>query len=392
MRIAIVVKSLAIGGMEKVAVTLADAFHEKGYETHLIYFKHKGNVLVPKNPLLQHNFALKRQMNLSGIGLLWKFIAKFLNLLFKRSYPLWIGLLSAPLFKYQFKILEKEYGGFDLVIFRGQGTFEMVWPLRDKRFVFVNESVLCANGCGVLQQLYGKLLFNNRNVANVSENVTDTFLTLQKKGSFQTNKMATITNPIDVTHTQEQANAYQPDIHSPYILSVGRLVPLKNIPLLVEAYAYARENLGLTLPLVIVGDGKERKNIEKKINELKLNTLITLTGKLSNPYPWMKHAELFVLSSKFEGLGMVLLEAMACGTNVVATDSSSGVQNVMTGELKTHLAEQNAAELATKIMEVLKEERIDFSPYLQNYLPETIADSFIDTYTASKPANEDTNV
>ena len=77
---------------------------------------------------------------------------------------------------------------------------------------------------------------------------------------------------------------------------------------------------------------------------------------------------------------MVLLEAMACGTNVVATDSSSGVRNVMTGKLCTHLSEQNAPSLAAKIMEVLKEEVDDFEPYLQNYLPQTIADKFIGTF------------
>ena len=361
MRIAIVVKSLEIGGMEKVAVTLSDAIYDAGHESHLIYFKHKGNVLAPDKPVHMHNFALKRQMNRSGIGLLWKLFAKFLNLFLKRSYAMWIGLFTAPLFKYQLKALEKEYGAFDLIIFRGQGTFEHVWPLHDDRFVFVNENLLCGYKCSPLQKLYGRLLFQNRNVSCVAENVMVSFNALQEAAGFGTKQTVTITNPIDVDVTRQKALEYTPDFDAPYILSVGRLVPFKNIPLLVEAYAYAREHFALTLPLVIVGDGKDRKNVEEKIDQHGLRAYVTMTGKLPNPYPWMKHADLFILSSKVEGLGMVLLEAMACGTNVVATDSSSGVRTV------------------------LQEETTDFAPYLQRFLPQTIAAQFLETFVGTAP-------
>ncbi len=384
MRIAVVVRGLEIGGMQRVAVSLADAFEKEGHETHLIYFKHKGNVLFPDEAVRLHSFQLKRLQVLTGVGILWKMIAQLLNAVVKRSFFVWNGLFSVLLFWYQFRALEKEHGKFDLVVFRGQGTFEMMWPMHDDRFVFVNENILCGKRCSASERFYSRLLFNRRNVSCVSKGVEKTFLDLQESAGFKAKKVTTITNLIDIVETQKKADAYLPETTEPYILSVGRLVPQKNVALLVNAYAYAREHLGLTLRLVIVGDGNQRQDIEKRITGFGLDEYVTMTGNLSNPFPWMKHAELFVLSSKFEGLGMVLLEAMACGTDVVATNSPGGVKDVMTGRLATHLCEQETVALAEKMMQVLSEEEHDFKPYLEAYLPETITGKFIEDFVTDR--------
>jgi len=384
MRIAVVVRSLAIGGMERVAVSLSEALADEGHESHLIYFRHINKFLMPKKGVHQHNFALKREMDWSGIGLVWKYIAKILNALIRKSFFVWSGLFTAPLFSYHLWSLEKEYGRFDLIIFRGQGTFEMIWPLHDDRFVFVNEGNLCDDGYNSLEKIYAKLLFNNRKIVSVSDGVMDSFLSLQKSAGFQAKQAVTITNPIDVVATRTQADAYIPDIDTPYILSVGRLHPVKNISLLVEAYGYAREHFNLTHKLVIIGEGKDRPVIEKKISELHLDDYIVMKGQITNPFPWMKHAKLFVLSSKSEGLGMVLLESMACGTAVVATDSPGGVRGVMKGELSSNLSEQSVSSLASKIVEVLSKKPLDYSFYLTPYLPQTITNQFIENFYLSE--------
>ncbi|MGO3346698.1 MAG: glycosyltransferase, partial [Marinomonas sp.] len=81
----------------------------------------------------------------------------------------------------------------------------------------------------------------------------------------------------------------------------------------------------------------------------------TLWGHFNNPFPWYKKADLFVLSSKSEGLGMVIIESLACGTPVVATNCPGGVHDIMQGKLSRYLAEQNSKVLAEKIALALEE-------------------------------------
>ncbi len=92
----------------------------------------------------------------------------------------------------------------------------------------------------------------------------------------------------------------------------------------------------------------------------------------------MKHAELFVLSSKFEGLGIVLFEALACGTPILSVDCPGGVRDIFKGELEPYLCEHNADALAEKmdlVIEqggyVIKEE------WIEDFKPENVVNAFL---------------
>jgi len=384
MRVAVVVRTLKIGGMEKVAVSLADAFAEEGYDTHLIYFKDRDNVFKPDEKVTLHHFNLDRLMQLSIVGLLWEGIARLLNLLFRKSYFVWKGLLTSLLFRLKLQQLEKKTGNFDLIIVRGQGTFELIWNMNDKRVVQVCENVLYSDPNGSrLHAWYSSLIYAHKNIACVSHVVEKSYRKMQLDYRISNPVVKTVTNPIDIAGSQKLSEAYIPNIDGPYIVNVGRIVPIKNIPLLIDAYVYARKELGLTHKLVIVGDGSDKKAVEKKIKQLKLTDEIVLTGFLSNPYPWMKHADLFVLSSISEGLGMVLLEAIACGTKVVSTDCD-GVRDVMKGELSQNLALQEVEDLARKIVGALDNDTIAYKKYLDDFMPEIIVQKYIQTYVESE--------
>lgn len=386
MRVAVVVRSLAFGGMEKVAVTLSEAFYQEGHASHLIYLHETQNKLpFPRNVHI-HSFALKTSMKKSlwGFGYIWKILSQILNILIRNSYFVWSGLSMSILFKKKLHVIEKEYGSFDLIIFRGQGTFEMIWSLQDRRFVFVNESLLFKNKYGFLQKIYAKLLFSKRNMVSVSTGVYDSFEKIQKSAHFSVQKHHLITNPIDISHTIALSNKSIETPSNPYILGAGRLHPIKNFSLLIEAYAYAKKHLNLQHDLVILGEGKERHNIEKIIQQYALENEIHLTGFVENPYPWMKEASLFVLTSKIEGLGMVLVESMVCQTDIVATDSPGGIHDVMTDTLASHICEADTIKLAHKIMEVLQNPLEDFQPYLTPYLSKNITTQFIKHFAHKK--------
>ncbi len=130
-------------------------------------------------------------------------------------------------------------------------------------------------------------------------------------------------NPLPIDHIRDLADA-EPPIDRPYLVSVGRLSPQKDHRTLFAAY---RELCTLTesVPdLVIVGDGPLRDELIEYAASLNLTEHVHFVGYAPNPYPWIAQARALVLSSVYEGLGMVLMEAMALETPVVSTDCPSG--------------------------------------------------------------------
>ena len=116
---------------------------------------------------------------------------------------------------------------------------------------------------------------------------------------------------------------------SPTVVAVGRLMPQKDFATLIEAFALARRVR--VARLVILGDGPMRQDLEKLASTLGVSDDVSLPGYCANPYPAMSAADLFVLSSRWEGSPGVLIEAMSCGTPVVATDCPSGPRQILDG-------------------------------------------------------------
>jgi glycosyltransferase involved in cell wall biosynthesis len=115
----------------------------------------------------------------------------------------------------------------------------------------------------------------------------------------------------------------------PVVLAAGRLTRQKDFPMLIRAFSRVRKERAARL--MILGQGEDRMYLEALIADLKLGDDVSLPGFVSNPYALMNKAALFALSSRFEGLPTVLIEAMACGCPVVATDCPSGPREILAG-------------------------------------------------------------
>lgn len=114
----------------------------------------------------------------------------------------------------------------------------------------------------------------------------------------------------------------------PLVVAVGRLSPEKNYLLLLDAMARVRA-VRPDVRLAVLGEGRERERLEARRDALGLGDCVALPGWADNPHAWMKRSALVVLSSDWEGLSMTLIEAMACGCPVVATDCPHGPREIL---------------------------------------------------------------
>lgn len=112
-----------------------------------------------------------------------------------------------------------------------------------------------------------------------------------------------------------------------HLVSVGSLSARKNYQLLLQAFAHVAPELDAAL--VILGEGNLRAILEQQVYELGLQGRVVMPGFHADPTPWYQAADLFVLSSDYEGLPTVLIEALACGTPVVSTDCPHGPAEIL---------------------------------------------------------------
>ena len=129
----------------------------------------------------------------------------------------------------------------------------------------------------------------------------------------------------------------------PVLISVGRLSEQKDFPNLIRAFAKVRENR--VARLMILGEGEDRPILEKLAKELGISDEVSMPGFVENPYPYMSNASVYVLSSKWEGLPTVLVEALYCGIPIVSTDCPSGPREILQEGLFGQLVPVGNAEI-----------------------------------------------
>lgn len=202
-------------------------------------------------------------------------------------------------------------------------------------------------------------------------------------------KIKVIYNPVVTEKLKE--NMQKPVSHpwisektQTVILAVGRLEPQKDFVTLIQAFQQVIQQIDSKL--IILGEGSQRQMLTELIDELSLSEQVDMPGFVDNPYAYMKNADLFVLSSKYEGLGNVLIEAMACGCPIVSTNCPSGPSEILDdGEYGTLVPVEDIQSLSNAMVKVLKQEH-DIGKLLQRaeYFSE---DRIIDEYIEALQLN-----
>jgi glycosyltransferase involved in cell wall biosynthesis len=305
-RFAFLLPDMRGGGAERVALTLMRDFVGRGYSVDLIVMRARGELLALL-PVQVRVIDLNAQRVRNLVRPLSKYLRDERPVALQVSmWPLTIaGILARILSRSHTRLivsdhaaLSKEYAerGFFHRQFL-KWSLRLFYPRADARVVVAKETA--------------------RDLSQLSGLPADRFEVIY-------NPIAPPT-PIKVDPAVDQL--WGGDGHR--ILNVARMNPQKNQKLLIDAFA--RLTRQINARLMILGEGALRENLERQASELGVGDCVIMPGFRLDPTPFYRSADLFVLSSDFEGYPLVLMEAMQCGLSIVSTDCLSGPSEILNG-------------------------------------------------------------
>jgi glycosyltransferase involved in cell wall biosynthesis len=179
-------------------------------------------------------------------------------------------------------------------------------------------------------ELAARLYSHVDDVVAVSEGVAESVVANTRVDPAQ---ITVLFNPVDVADIRAQAAApvdHEWFTESEYrpIVSVGRLESQKDLGTLVRAFEKVHRERPAAR-LVLVGKGEEEARLRALVEELGLQDVVAFPGYVDNQYAYMAGSDVFALSSRFEGLPTVLIEALACGSSIVSTDCPHGPREIL---------------------------------------------------------------
>lgn len=332
-RIAIFVSFSGEGGVERMIAHLCEGFLAAGHEVDLLLIKTRGSALQAVPP------AVRRiKMGDHAVTCLPRLVAYL-----RQHRP--DALLSSKHRANQIAILARAIAGVPtrlLVKIETNLSASLGRQNRFKRLLFLAQ----------LRALYPRA----DGVIGVSQGVCDDLAALI---DCSTLPFHTIYNP--VLPRALARLAAEPLSHPwltgetreiPVVVAAGRVTRQKDFPTLVRAFADVVK--ARPCRLLILGDGPEMPKVAALVAEMRLQESVDLHGFVANPFPFLAAADLFVLSSLWEGFGNVLVEAMALGTAVVSTDCPSGPREILhDGQLGPLVPPGDAPALAGAIIAAL---------------------------------------
>lgn len=350
---------IKFGGIEKSAIIYLKELLKKNYDVRLLIDYNMGldgNNLEPELPKeLKYDFIKSKKIT--------KFIYTFRTL--GKKYIIFNIVLYILIFLFDFyyyhtkiKAFLKE-NDFDAIV-----SFYQFSPTYFTNYKKARQIIWLH---GSVEHFFGKFTKIFRSKYEKNLNKYDYIVTIAREmkeqlirfyPNLKNHNIKIIYNPFDFNDILLKSNdktSLSEDekilIRDKYICTVTRIDENhKDIKTIIMAYKILYDNSDISDKLYIIGDGVDRYSLEKITKYLNLEKNILFLGKKTNPYVWMKNANIFILSSKTEGFGLVLVEAMASGTFVISSNCEIGPREILNyGECGDLFEVGNAKELAKTI-------------------------------------------
>ncbi|MBS1716536.1 MAG: glycosyltransferase [Armatimonadetes bacterium] len=307
-RVAMYIPSLRPGGAERVTLNLAEGFVEAGFTVDLLVAKEEGNLLGSFDSRI-NVVRFEASSTFASIGALANYLkTKPDGLISALTHANVITSLAVKWARYRGPVIYAVHSTFSIEVGENASRkHRLVSKL--VRSVYRKASRLVTVSSGVAEDLAATL-------------------------GIERSRIRVIFNPVITASMLEKANeepkhAWLVHKDRPVVISVGTLRPEKDFETLIRAFKIARQ--AKPSRLIIFGEGDERAKLESVVFELGLRDDVHLAGFTANPYAEMSHSDLYVLSSRREGLPGALIEGIACGLPAVATDCPSGPNEVLEG-------------------------------------------------------------
>ncbi len=329
------IDSMYGGGAEKVVLTLRRALAAAGHDAHVIALEATGHYDLTGE---QQVHFLSSPTRRAGGG---------------RAY----GAQARELLELVATLEQADGKRFDLVVAHlinaqqvaARAGLARTWYCVHASIDGALRQTLRRNPLQYLRQRRQQRVLSGKRLVTVSRGLERE---LREAGWLQPLTVRTIYNPVELGTLRRLAAAEdEPLPTEPYLLHVGRASRQKRLDVLFEALRDAASDL----PLVMLTNHPDK--VARLARHHGVAARVRPVGFRQNPYPWMAHARLMLLSSDYEGFPMVLVEALACGTPVVSTDCPHGPAEILTGPLARWLVPvRDAPALARKLDEALTAE------------------------------------
>jgi glycosyltransferase involved in cell wall biosynthesis len=307
--IAIFVSFSGQGGVERMIVNLCHGFVQLGCRVDLVLVKSR-SAHLENLPASVRVIRFKKRHTLTSLFELAAYL--------RRERPL--ALLAAKDRAGRVAVVARKLAGVRTrLVFRigttvsaaleGKGWFRKLSWYLPMRLIYPHADAIVAVSEGVAEDL--------RKITGLSEDVVRVI------------RNPVITERLAGLAAEEPADPWLEASNIPLIIGVGRLTRQKDFASLLKAFARVRANRPCRL--LILGEGRGRTKLEQLAMDLGVQEDVRMPGFVTNPYKYLSRAQLFVLSSAWEGSPNVLTEAMALGIPVVATDCPSGPREILQG-------------------------------------------------------------
>ena len=318
-KILIRIGSLRHGGAEKVLVTFLKNLPKNKYEIDLLLNLYSGKYLPEVPDWINVLYLNKGEMITTNR--LQDIPTKAFRVIYQRV------LKTFPSLLYQFILKSKKYD-IEFAAIHGFRDEILNSPLKSsKKLIWIHNDLKKTELYNYTDEEFQKF-FGFDKIMVISEKIQHDFENLAKTEQDK-NKIVRIYNPLDTEEiiAKSKVGSRKSEDESPVFISIGTVFPQKGFDRLLKVHRRLLEE-GFNHKIQILGDGYDFENIKKLQQDLGVAETSTLFGFTDNPYPFIKNADFYILSSRYEGFPTVLFEAITLKKKIIATDVS-GVREML---------------------------------------------------------------